>query len=164
MKRQIAIRYDKLVKKQKVLAVILEYRDTKEELEINMKEPDFPERLKTSYQEILRKEQAAIAAGNVSFLRSLNKRLGEIGWEYRRNSVAHARSLYLYYKLRSPSHYKDITEVSRLTEIGDEMLTRESTTAKEIMTIVSHLWNLLEDQYKRDPEDSDFQLKGTGLR
>lgn len=164
MKRQIAVRYDKLVKKQKMMAVILEYRGSKEAFEYNMKEADFPERLKASYQDILRREQAAVSAGNIGFLRSLNKQLEDLNWEYRRNSVSHMRSLYLHYKLMPPEAYKDRYEASRLMDIGDDLLTRGATTSTEIMAIISRLWDLLENEYKRNSGDSGFELKGTGLR
>lgn len=164
MKRQIAIRYDKLVKKQKVMSMLNEYRDTKSDFEYFMTQPDFPERLKMSYQDILRKEQAAIAGSNIHFLRSLERRLSDLSWEYRRNSVGHMRALYLNYKLMPTDAYKDRSEASRLFDIGDDLLNRESSTPQEFMNVISRLWNLLEPQYKRNSEDGDFELKGTGIR
>lgn len=165
MKRQIAIRYDKLVKKMKLLEVLEEYRWTKSQFEYHMEQADFPERLKNSYQDVLRKEQVAIAGNNVSFLRSLERRLSEMTWEYERSNSAALRSVYLNYKLLPSDAYTNRNEANRLFEIGDDLLNRESSTAQEFLNVIGRLYQILHPNYKRDNGGNNaFELKGTGLR
>jgi molecular chaperone DnaK len=164
MKRQIAIRYDKLVKKQKLLGILEEYRSAKDEFEYYMKQPDFPDRLKMTYQDILRKEQAAIAGSNIHFLRSLERQLRDLSWEYEKNSIGSLRSIYLNYKFLPPDAFVDKQEASRLFEIGDDILNRESTSPNEFLNLLGRLWHQLTPAYKRNSGSSDFDLKGTGIR
>lgn len=165
MKRQIAIRYDKLVKKMKLMEALEEYRWTKSQFEYHMQQADFPERLKNNYQDVLRKEQSAIAGNNVSFLRSLERRLSEMSWEYERNSSGAMRSVYLNYKLLPSDAYTNRSEANRLFETGDDLLNRESSTAHEFLNVIGRLYQILHPSYKRDNGGNNaFELKGTGLR
>lgn len=163
LKRQISVRYDKLMKHRKMAVAMEEYQYAKDQIETLMQQPDFPERIKQHYRDILQKEQSAIAGNNVGFLRSLEQRLTDLIWEYERTNVNALRAVYLNYKLLPPDAYKDRNEASRLFDAGDDLLGRSTTTAQEMLRIIGGLWHILEDRYKRN-RGGDFDLKGTGLR
>jgi molecular chaperone DnaK len=57
LKRKIAVRYDKFLKRTKLLYHIDEYRYEKENVAYLMNETDFPEKLKFSYLEIVKNEK-----------------------------------------------------------------------------------------------------------
>ena len=73
-------------------------------------------------------------------------------------------SIYLNYKFLPPEAFVDKQEVSRLFEVGDDLLNRESTRPNEFLNLIGRLWHQLTPAYRRNSGSNDFDLKGTGIR
>lgn len=165
LKRKIAVRYDKYIKKTKLTFHVNEYRSEKENLEYIMKEHDFPEKLKFTFFEIVKNENSAIVGGNISFLKSLKSRFRKLAWEYEKTSIKYMRGVYFNYRLMDYNCYTNPKEAERILEIGDAYLDKSHTTANEYLQIIAKLYHLLLPQYQgSNNDDSGFDLKGTGLR
>lgn len=165
LKRKIAVRYDKFLKKTTLLYHIDEYRYEKENVSYLMNETDFPEKLKFSYLEIVKSEKSAINDGNITFIKGLKSRLKKIAWEYNKTSIKYMKSVYFSYRLTDLSCFKDPKEAERIMDIGNSYLDKNSVTAGEYLQIISKLYYLLKPEYQSGNEnDTGFDLKGTGLR
>jgi molecular chaperone DnaK len=164
LKRQISVKYDKIVQKDKLFHIQQEYIESKKEFEYVMESnPDFPETLRQKYRDLIKGEQEAIYSNNVGFLRSMNKQMEDLMWQYNRNSIEFYIRVYTNYKFYDLGAFKDVKKVKKSFELGDKILERGNPSVQEIIPIIHVLYENLEEKYKIHFDKKDIDMKGTGL-
>lgn len=162
-KRLNAIKLDKLTRSELFLKELKLYQSEVENYHFYKDKPDFPERLKSQFEDIKSRERAFIAKNSVSVIREQRRKVEELVWEYRKNSVESLRGIFFSYSLFGEDAFTHPKKANELIEAGHKLNDNPNSTSMEYHMLLSRLYELLKDEYKYKSENEGFDLKGTGL-
>ncbi|MBC7863133.1 MAG: hypothetical protein IAF38_09175, partial [Bacteroidia bacterium] len=155
-KRQLAQKFDQLVKDKKLIGLKTEYFEAKE-YTISVVENKGNESDKKKLKDILDKEKAFLQSENILYIRDIISKFGELTWRISERNPDFYYGVYI--NLCSEEYRNKYTNKNRAEELiaqGEKAMERQNAT--ELRAIVYNLWHLLPET-ARNKLDSG----GTGI-